>query len=84
MAEWWAVGELQRFGCKGFLQWSRRERTWYDRGGLNPRRQIVTFEDRSTGAWMQLGGSQRKFLLGPGGEVITQGYGLDQPDSSRS
>lgn len=83
-AEGWAARELKRFGAKGYLNWSRRERTWYDRCGVNPCRHTVTFEERALGAWMQLGGSQRKFLLGPAGEVITKGYGLDQPGSSRS
>ena len=83
-AEGWAARELKRFGAKGYLNWSRRERTWYDRCGVNPCRHTVTFEERALGAWMQLGGSQRKFLLGPAGEVITQGYGLDQPGSARS
>lgn len=84
-AEGWAARELKRFGAKGYLNWSRRERTWYDRCGVNPRRRhTVTYKERALGAWMQLGGSQRKFLLGPAGEVITQGYGLNQPSSSRS
>lgn len=37
-AEDWASDELRRFRAKGFLNWSRRERTWYDQFGLNPRR----------------------------------------------
>ena len=28
-AEDWAAAELKRFMAKGFLSWSRRERTWY-------------------------------------------------------
>ena len=39
-AEDWAAAELKRFRAKGFLSWSRRERTWFDRGGLTPRRQL--------------------------------------------
>lgn len=78
-AEDWAAGELKRFRAKGFLTWSRRERTWYGEGGLNPCRRPVTFDDRSAGAWMQVGGSQRKLLLGSSGHLITRGYGLDQP-----
>jgi hypothetical protein len=78
-AEDWAADELRRFGAKGFLNWSRRERTWYDQRGVNPERQQVTFEDRHTGAWMQLSGSQQKFLLGSSGELITRRSGLEQP-----
>lgn len=83
-AEGWASAALRRSRAAGSLNWSRRERTWYDRCGVNPRRDTVTFEERALGAWMQLGESQRKFLLDSAGEVITQGYGLDQPGSPRS
>jgi len=78
-AEGWAADELKRFRAKGFLNWTRRERTWYDQRGVNPSRQDVTFADRGTGAWMQLSGSQQKFLLGSSGEVITRSHGLDEP-----
>ena len=61
------------------MTWSRRERTWFDEYGLNPRRGTVTFEGRCTGAWMQVRGSQQRFLLGSGGEVIARSHGLDQP-----
>ena len=78
-AEGWAVDRLRRCPHKGILTWTRRESTWYDERGLNPRRRIVTFEDRHTGAWMQVSGSQQRFLLGSSGEVITRSHGLDQP-----
>ena len=78
-AEEWAAAELKRFNAKGFLSWNRREQTWFDKRGLNPRRRAVTFEDRQTGAWMQVSGSQRRFLLGSAGELITQRNGLNQP-----
>ena len=70
-AENWASRELKYFAAKGYLNGSRRERTWYDLFGVKPRRDMVTFEKRGQGAWMQLGGSQRKFLLGAAGEAIT-------------
>ena len=79
LAEDWAADELKRFGAKGFLSWTRRERTWYDQRGLNPDRRHVTFEGRTAGAWMQVSGSQQKFLLGSSGELITRSCGLDQP-----
>ena len=78
-AEDWAADQLKRCRHKGILTWSRRERTWFDEYGLNPRRGTVTFEGRCTGAWMQVRGSQQRFLLGSGGEVITRSHGLDQP-----
>jgi hypothetical protein len=78
-AEEWSAAELKRFRAKGFLNWSRRERTWFDEHGLNSRRRAVTFEDRHTGAWMQVSRSQQRFLLGSCGELITRSHGLDQP-----
>lgn len=78
-AEEWAAAELKRFRAKGFLSWTRRERTWFDRHGINPERQDVGFEDRQGGAWMQVSGSQRKFLLSDSREVVLSGFGLDQP-----
>lgn len=78
-AEDWAAAELKRFRAKGFLNWSRRERTWFDQFGVNPDRRRITFESRTTGAWMQVSGSQQRFLLGSGGELITRSHGLDQP-----
>jgi hypothetical protein len=78
-AEEWAAAALKRFRAKGFLSWTRRERTWFDAYGLNPCRRPVSFDNRSGGAWVQVSGSQRRFLLGESGEPITQSHGLDQP-----
>ena len=78
-AEEWAAGELKRFRAKGFLSWTRRERTWFDAYGFNPCRRPVSFDSRSSGAWMQVSGSQQRFLLGDDGEPITRSHGLDQP-----
>lgn len=72
-----AVAELRLFRAKGVLNWSRRERTWFDEYGVNPDRRQVTFESRTTGAWMQVGGSQQQFVLGSGGELITSSHGLE-------
>ena len=77
-AEEWAAAELKRFRAKGFLTWSRQERTWFDLHGLNPKRESVVFEGRMAGAWMQLSGSWQKFLLGSAGELLTRSHGLDQ------
>jgi hypothetical protein len=67
-AEDWAVDELKLSLHKGILTWSRRERTLFDERGLNPRRCSVTFDGRTTGAWMQVSGSQQQSLLGSSGE----------------
>ena len=77
-AENWAADQLKRCRHKGTLTWSRRERTKYDECGLNQRRQPVTFEGSSTDTWMQLSGSQQKFLLRSTVELITSISGLDQ------
>jgi len=66
-AEDWAADQLKRCTYKGILTWTRRERTWYDQRGVNPDRRQVTFEGPTSGAWMQLSGSQQKFLLGTDG-----------------
>lgn len=58
-AEDWAADELRRFSVKGFLNWSRRERTWYGERSCDPKRLAVLFVDRRTGAWMQVGRSSR-------------------------
>ena len=42
-AESWGVDELRRCRAKGVLQWSRRQRTWFEQGGASPRRQEVEF-----------------------------------------
>lgn len=76
-AEDWASEELKRFRARGFLSWTRRELTWYEKGGVNSERRVVCFEGRNTGAWMQLTGSQRKFLLDQFGHILTHSYGLE-------
>ena len=78
-AENWAAAELKRFRAKGFLNWSRRERTWFAQYGINPKRQEVTFEDRHSGAWMQVSGSPQRFQLSSGGSMITRRHGLTDP-----
>jgi hypothetical protein len=61
-AEDWAADELRRFSIKGFLNWSRRERTWYGERGCDPKRLAVLFAERRTGAWRQIGRSSRGVL----------------------
>ena len=63
-AEGWAADQLKLSTYRGILTWTRRERTWYDQGGVNSDRRQVTFEGRTAGAWMQVSGSQQKFLIG--------------------
>jgi hypothetical protein len=42
-AESWCVDELRRCRAKGVLQWSRRQRTWFEQYSLSPRRQQMEF-----------------------------------------
>lgn len=42
-AESWCIDELRRCRAKGVLIWSRRQRTWYEQYGHNPRRQEIRF-----------------------------------------
>jgi len=80
-AEDWATDQLRRCPHKAILIWSRRESTSFEPHGLNPCRRINGFNSRSSGAWMQVSGSQRKFLLDFSNNVVTRGFGLDQPRS---
>ncbi len=63
IAEAWAIDELKRFGAKGFLNWTRRDQTFFDKGGSNPRRFQATFENPPATAWMKVSGSATKFVL---------------------
>ena len=77
-AEEWAGDQLKHCLHKGVLTWSRRERTWFDVHGLNPRRGFVTFEDHTTAARMQLAVSRQKLLLGCAGKQNSDGYEQNQ------
>ncbi len=77
-AEVWVADELKRCPHRGVLIWSRRESTVFEPHGLNPCRQTSSFNNDNSGSWMQLSGSQRRFLLGEHGDPITQGHGLDR------
>jgi hypothetical protein len=80
-AEDWAADELRRCPHKGILIWSRRESTSFETHGLNPCRRISSFNNCSSGAWMEVSGAQRKFLLDHCGDVVMHDFGLDQPGS---
>ncbi len=66
-AEEWAATELQKFRAKGFLDWSREEQTIFDKGGSNPRRIKIGFQQPKCVAWMKVSGSSKKFLLNQDG-----------------
>jgi len=62
-AEWWAAKELKRFRGKGYLNWTRKEQTFYKKDGTISSRHKATFESPPASAWMQVSGSSIKFLL---------------------
>ena len=62
-AECWCSKELKSFGAKGFLNWTRREQTFFEKGGSNLWRCSATFEEPPVSAWMQVSGSSKKFIF---------------------
>lgn len=67
-AERWAAEQMKSFvGLRGVLSWSRRQRSLFVPGDSTPRRPTVTFVPTNCGAWMQVSGSQKKFLLSRSG-----------------
>ena len=62
-AESWAAKELKRIRGKGYLNWTRKEQTFYKKDGTISSRHKATFETPPASAWMQVSGSSIKFLL---------------------
>ena len=62
-AECWCSKELQGYRAKGYLTWTRREQTFFEKGGLNSSRCKATFEEPPASAWMQVSGSSEKFIF---------------------
>ena len=62
-AEEWAATELKKYRAKGFLDWSREEQTIFDKGGSNPRRIKVGYQQQKCSAFMKVSGSSKRILL---------------------
>jgi len=62
-AEWWAAKEIKRFRSNGYLNWTRKEQTFFKKDGTISSRHRATFESQPASAWMQVSGSSIKFLL---------------------
>ena len=62
-AEWWCSNELKNFGAKGYLNWTRREQTFFEKGGSNLWRCSATFEEPPVSSWMKVSGSSQKFIF---------------------
>ena len=62
-AEWWCSNELKNFGAKGYLNWTRREQTFFEKGGSNLWRCSAPFEEPPVSAWMKVSGSSQKFIF---------------------
>ena len=58
---------MRKFKAKGFLNWSRADQTIFDKGGSNPRRIKVGFQQPKCSAWMKISGSSKRFLLNEDG-----------------
>ena len=68
-AEDWAATELHKFRANGFLDWSREEQTIFDKGGSNPRRIKIGYQQTKCSAWMKVSGSSKRFLLNEDGSI---------------
>ena len=62
-AEWWCSNELKNFGAKGYLNWTRREQTFFEKGGSNLLRSSATFEEPPLSSCMKVSGSSYKFIF---------------------
>ena len=62
-AEEWCSKELKSYRAKGYLNWTRIDQTFFDRGGLNPRRLKASFEEPPYSSWMKVSGSSKKFIF---------------------
>ena len=62
-AEWWCSNELKSLRAKGYLNWTRREQTFFEKGGSNLWRCSATFEEPPAAAWMKVSGSSQKFIF---------------------
>ena len=62
-AEEWCSKELRSYRAKGYLTWTRIDQTFFENGGLNPRRFKASFEEPPYSAWMKVSGSSKKFIF---------------------
>ena len=62
-AELWCSKELKNLGAKGYLNWTRREQTFFEKGGSNLCRCSATFEEPPASSWMKVSGSSQKFIF---------------------
>ena len=62
-AELWCSKELKNLGAKGYLNWTRREQTFFEKGGSNLWRCSATFEEPPVSAWIKVSGSSMKFIF---------------------
>ena len=62
-AEEWCSRELRSYRAKGYLNWTRIDQTFFERGGLNPNRFKASFEEPPSSSWMKVAGSSKKFIF---------------------
>ena len=61
-AEEWCSKELRTYRAKGYLNWTKIDQTFFEKGGLNPRRCKASFEEPPCSSWMKVSGSS-KFIF---------------------
>ena len=61
-AEEWCSKELRTYRAKGYLNWTKIDQTFFEKGGLNPRRFKASFEEPPCSSWMKVSGSS-KFIF---------------------
>ena len=62
-AEDWCSKELKIYRAKGYLNWTKIEQTFFERGGLNPSRFKASFDNPPYSSWMKISGSSKKFIF---------------------
>ena len=62
-AEEWCSKELKSYRAKGYLNWTKIDQTFFERGGLNPSRFKASFKEPPCSSWMKISGSSKKFIF---------------------
>ena len=62
-AEEWCSKELKSYRAKGYLNWTKIDQTFFERGGLNPSRFKASFKEPPCSSWMKVSGSSKKFIF---------------------
>ena len=61
-AEEWCSKELRTYRAKGYLNWTKIDQTFFEKGGLNPVRFKASFDEPPFSSWIKVSGSSIKFI----------------------